>query len=163
MRLPLVTLTPWKAYPCVGSHPIRKVVWNVSLPLTEVTNGISLEANQVIFNLLARVVMDYVSALDLLLTYQDRVCTITNAIFNILGQVEVTVIGSSKSMWTKAGSMIVVFILNLLRCCGLALYVEQFGTQAINLLSLITIIHEYKGIPMTFPSSPEPWSGTAFA
>lgn len=75
--------------------------------------------------------MDDVSPLDLLLTSQDRVCTITNAIIDILGQVEVTVIDSSKSRhgkWTKAGCMIVVLILNLLGCCGLALYGEQFAT-----------------------------------
>lgn len=89
---------PVGSYPYVWSHPIRKVVWNVSFTLTELINGTALEGSQVIFNSLARVVLDDRIAIDLLLMGQKRVCTTSNAIINTLEQAQVTVIGGNKSI-----------------------------------------------------------------
>lgn len=66
---------PVGSYPYVGNHPVRKVVCNVSLTLTEIVSGIALEVSQVIFSSLARVAIDDRIALDLLIRGQERVCT----------------------------------------------------------------------------------------
>lgn len=118
------------------------------------TNGIALEGNQVIFNLLARIVMDDTCTLGLLLTGQDIVCTIINAITNILGQVEVTVISSNKSItWWVDQSCVhkCIFLSEFVKGLWVRLVLGVWDLSGINLLSLIKILHEYKDIRMVFP------------
>lgn len=77
----------------------------MSLTLTEIITGVALEGYQVIVSSVARVAMVDGIALDLLLRGQDRICTITNAITNSLGQAEVRYcVSSNKSITWQVDS-----------------------------------------------------------
>lgn len=87
----------------------------MSLTLTKVINGIVLEVKSSSTH--RPELLQMVELPDLLLIGQDRVCTITNVITNILEQVEVTVVGNNKSVPWEVDAHLSTFILILLRHC----------------------------------------------